>query len=50
MRLRGQILTEMAPLQVKRIDKKKLPDDRHRADEAVLNMQRFITYKMKERS
>ncbi|KAH8155402.1 uncharacterized protein LAJ45_00412 [Morchella importuna] len=35
---------------VKRIDKKKFPDDRHRADEAVLNMQRFIMYKTKERS
>ncbi|CAZ81046.1 unnamed protein product [Tuber melanosporum] len=34
---------------VKKVDKNKFPEDRLRADDALLNLQRFIAYKKKER-
>ncbi|RPB04248.1 ARM repeat-containing protein [Choiromyces venosus 120613-1] len=34
---------------IKKIDKNKFPEDRLRADDALLNLQRFIKYKKKER-
>jgi len=36
--------------QVKRIDRKKFPELRGRADEALMNLNRFIPYKKKEQA